>query len=84
MSPDRSTSERIQLIAAEARLRGVAGGDAVADIHRAYRQLAQQHHPDRGGDVEQFRLPTAARDQLLARAHRSAELLAGQARQNQT
>ncbi|WP_053980312.1 DNA-J related domain-containing protein [Marinagarivorans algicola] len=35
-------------------------------IQRAYRQLAAKHHPDKGGDPEQFLLVKAAYDQLKA------------------
>lgn len=31
-----------------------------AEIKRAYRLLAKKHHPDRGGDVEQYRAVTEA------------------------
>ena len=33
---------------------GVSKGAAAADIKRAYRRLASQHHPDKGGDTARF------------------------------
>ncbi len=37
-------------------------------IKKAYRRLAQKHHPDAGGSQERFVQITAARDELLKRA----------------
>lgn len=34
---------------------GVAQGASDSDIKQAYRKLAMKHHPDRGGDEEQFK-----------------------------
>lgn len=39
-------------------------------INDAYRRLAAQHHPDRGGDVEMFRALTLHRDHALRWATR--------------
>lgn len=39
-------------------------------INEAYRRLAAQHHPDKGGDVEMFRALTKHRDAALAWANR--------------
>lgn len=36
------------------------------EIEAAYRRLAAQHHPDRGGDSQQMARINAARDQLLS------------------
>lgn len=36
-----------------------------AQIHGAYRRLAAQHHPDKGGDLEMFRALTQHRDNAL-------------------
>lgn len=50
-----------------ARLLGVdLGPDLHTDeVRRAYRRLAAEHHPDRGGDPDRFREITVARDLLL-------------------
>lgn len=40
-------------------------------INAAYRRLAAQHHPDRGGDVEIFRALTQHRDNAIRWATRS-------------
>lgn len=39
-------------------------------IGDAYKRLAAQHHPDRGGDIEMFRALTKHRDNALAWANR--------------
>lgn len=41
------------------------------EIHLAYRKLATQHHPDKGGDLEMFRVLTRHRDNALRWIHRS-------------
>ena len=51
--PDQaSTNWRIVL--------GVSDGATPLQIIEAYRSLRSQHHPDHGGDVEQFRRVQAA------------------------
>lgn len=42
----------------------VAPDAAPADIKRSYRKLAQQHHPDKGGDKERFQAVQHAYDVL--------------------
>jgi len=39
-----------------------------ADVARAYRQLAGEHHPDRGGGHDRMQLINGARDRLLGKA----------------
>jgi len=44
---------------------GLAGTADRKAVKSRYRQLALEHHPDRGGDPERFRKVTAAADLLL-------------------
>jgi hypothetical protein len=44
---------------------GLSRGATEADVRRAYRKLALQTHPDRGGSAEAFRRATEARDAAL-------------------
>ena len=43
---------------------GLDKGASEADIKKAYRKLAMKHHPDKGGDPEQFKKIQAAYDLL--------------------
>jgi hypothetical protein len=43
---------------------GLTGQESSAEQKQQYRLLVQQHHPDKGGDAEQFRLIQAAWEQL--------------------
>jgi hypothetical protein len=45
---------------------GVAHNATRADVDDAYRRLRSQHHPDRGGDAEQFRRVQRAYEQATA------------------
>ncbi|MBV1788430.1 DnaJ domain-containing protein [Marinobacterium sp. D7] len=45
---------------------GLEPGAAPEAIRRAYRRLAARHHPDRGGDAEQFRRVREAYELLMA------------------
>lgn len=69
MAENISTAERIAIAVEEGRIRTRAAryGLTEASIERAYRQLAFDTHPDRGGDPVKFRHLTAARDNLIAR-----------------
>ena len=40
-------------------------------VQTAYRRLAAQHHPDKGGDLEMFRALTVHRDHALRWIHRA-------------
>jgi len=51
---------------------GVAKDAAADAIKAAYRKLAQQHHPDKGGDKERFQQIQAAYD-VLGDAEKRAE-----------
>ena len=46
---------------------GVSAQASRAEIETAYRRLASEHHPDRGGDAQQMARINAARDALLER-----------------
>lgn len=52
-----TTSEAVRIL-------GLRGPVDAADVKRAYRELARQHHPDRGGDVAVFQQVQAAYDAL--------------------
>ena len=45
---------------------GLQRGATQVEIKAAYRKLARQHHPDRGGDPEKFKEIHAAYEQALA------------------
>jgi hypothetical protein len=45
-------------------LLGVSPSASAAEVDRAFRRLAQQWHPDHGGDTDKFRRLVAARDAL--------------------
>ena len=47
---------------------GVPMHASMAEIETAYRRLAMQHHPDRGGDANAMARINAARDAMLERA----------------
>lgn len=44
---------------------GLPGNPGVLDVQRKFKKLAQQHHPDKGGDPEYFKKISAARDKAL-------------------
>ena len=46
------------------RTLGVDRSASESDVRRAYRKLAMEHHPDKGGDPEKFKDITRAYDQI--------------------
>jgi molecular chaperone DnaJ len=52
---------------------GVARDATVDEIKRAYRKLASQHHPDRGGDTQKFQEIQVAYDTLTDPQRRAAQ-----------
>ena len=50
---------------------GVARTATADEIKRAFRRLASQHHPDKGGDTQKFQTIQAAYDTLGDVAKRS-------------
>jgi curved DNA-binding protein CbpA len=55
-----------------AALLGVEPDADADDVKSAFREYARTHHPDRGGDSEQFDDAVAARDVLLRASARPA------------
>ena len=51
---------------------GGSGIVSVAQVQDAFRKLAHEHHPDKGGDPEKFRLLCLARENALNDLQRSA------------
>jgi hypothetical protein len=45
---------------------GVQDGATEAEVRAAFKKIAFEHHPDRGGDVTKFKDAGAARDRILA------------------
>ena len=45
---------------------GLSADASLEDVHRVWRRLALEHHPDRGGDKEAFQTIKAAVDRLTA------------------
>ena len=45
---------------------GVSKDASYDEIKKAYRKLALQHHPDRGGDSEKFKEISAAYEVVLS------------------
>lgn len=46
---------------------GVQSGDGIGEVKSAYKRLAKEHHPDRGGDPEKFKSITRAYSILVER-----------------
>ena len=63
---DRSDAAPSPAEAAAARLLGVPVGAERSTVERAFRRLATEAHPDRGGDARHFRDLLAARQLLTA------------------
>jgi molecular chaperone DnaJ len=51
----------------EYTLLGIPRNATTDDIKKAYKRLAMKHHPDRGGDAENFKRITQAYEKLLAK-----------------
>lgn len=54
---------------------GLAPTATLEEVERAYRELAKQAHPDRGGDVEQFKRLQAAYERAKRQAARHEQNL---------
>jgi hypothetical protein len=52
-----------------AQILGLTAPFAKADVLRAFREAAHQHHPDKGGDADQFRAIVEAKDAALQLAN---------------
>lgn len=67
---DRAFTGFVALLAPEQPLQvlGVAHDASDAEVDRAYRRLASEHHPDRGGDAGEMARINAARDAMESRA----------------
>jgi DnaJ-domain-containing protein 1 len=57
MEPDAEQSPAVRSAMA---ILDLTAGDGVNDLKRAYKKKVKEHHPDRGGDPEMFRLITSA------------------------
>ena len=51
---------------------GVARNSSADEIKKAYRKLASQHHPDKGGDTKKFQEIQAAYETLGDEQKRAA------------
>jgi len=51
---------------------GIVATATDADVKRAYRVLALQHHPDKGGDEERFKIVSVAAEKLATGVGRNA------------
>jgi hypothetical protein len=49
---------------------GLERGATVEDVKRAYKRLAMQYHPDKGGCAEKFKAVTSAYEVLSSAVHR--------------
>lgn len=45
---------------------GVARGASIDEVKRAYRKLASQHHPDKGGETQRFQEIQSAYDKIVS------------------
>jgi hypothetical protein len=71
-----STKERIADLSMQARLRASAGSTELSRVTRAYRRMARECHPDKGGDRHDFEQLTRAKEKMVEQAKRSEQLLA--------
>jgi len=44
---------------------GVDRNATIEEVHKAYRKMAKENHPDKGGDTEAMQRLTAAKDEML-------------------
>lgn len=63
---------------------GVSPGSSKDELKRAYRQLATQHHPDKGGDPERFKEISKAYDILTGKRQLTRHERAEQERETQS
>lgn len=65
--PSEDLGERVEERRQAADLLGVPMDADATEIRRAYRIASKQHHPDLGGDIQQFTLIQRAYDVMMSR-----------------
>lgn len=66
----------------QANIEAMSAGEAARVIKNAYKDAVLQHHPDRGGNVEEFKRATDAFDILCNPGDRSSRFFGWDARQD--